>query len=590
MTQRPPVTPPTAAQHRPLPVLIVGAGPVGLTLAVLLRQQGVEFRLVEKNTGPSQETKAIAIHSRTLEIFRAMGVAEQAVARGFSIGRFSVQAEGKRLLDYDFSLLQSPYRTLLSLPQPETEALLLERLTALGGQVEWNTTLTELAQDKDHTRVTLVGPDGREEHTRARWVAACDGARSTLRKLLGMTFAGAFYERFFMLADADIQWSGSQNEGAFFLGAAQGYLAVAPIDERSRYRLFIEMPYQLPDDERDRPALTLENFQRLCEGRGQNMTLSNLSSTTLAAFQHRRVQKMRQGSVFLVGDSAHIGSPIGGQWMNLGIAEAYNLAWKLAFVEQGLSHPTLLDSYHEERYPVALEVENTAHRLTSLITTQQRALVWARNHLLPLLTRGKKIQRLLPTLISGHSYRYRPSAYIQSSLTGRQRNRWKRKGYPHRWHGRAPEAGELAPALPLWQAAADAPAPHLLDLFAQGHFTLLIFTATDQFSPRLPEYRALAASLEGDYPSLRAFCIVDALDSTDFAPQQRTLLDPDWRLHQRYHAAAGSLMLIRPDGYIAFQGLEPSALVGYLQLRSGLLKNVKPSPAAAMPPLSPLPA
>ena len=580
-----PSAPDTRNPCQPSPtVLIVGAGPVGLTLAILLKQRGVAFRIIEKNAGPSTATKAIAVHSRTLEIFRTMGVAEQAVAQGFSINQFSVQSDGKRILNYDFAQLQAPYRMLLSLPQPKTEAILLQRLQALGAEVEWNTELTELLQGDDHAAVRLLHADKGEEHLSARWVAACDGARSPIRKQLGMTFEGAFYDRFFMLADADIQWHGSQDEGAFFLGAAQGYVAVAPINAQSRYRLFIEMPYDLPADEADRPPLTLENFQRLCEGRGQTMTLSNLSSTTIASFQHRRVQSMHKGSVFLLGDSAHIGSPIGGQWMNLGISEAFNLAWKLAFVDQGHGDVALLDSYHQERYPVALEVENTAHRLTSLITVQKRALVWARDNLLPLLTRRKKVQRVLPSMISGHQYHYTPSEYIQQSLTAKQRNSWKRKGDKQHDSGRAPLAGQLAPDVQLWQSQVDSLPSHLLDLFGQG-FTLLIFTGADQFSALLPGHFQLAAQVERDYPAVQAFCVLDALDSNDFAPHQRTLLDPDWRLHKRYHAPAGSLMLIRPDGYIAFQGLEPLALTSFLQLRSGLIKTITPAAATARVPV-----
>ncbi|MGC5702620.1 FAD-dependent monooxygenase [Pseudomonas sp. NFXW11] len=569
-------------------VLIVGAGPIGLTMAILLRQRGVPLRIIEKNAGPSTATKAIAIHSRTLEIFRAMGVAEQAVAQGFAIKRFKVQSQGKPILGYDFAQLQAPYPMLLSLPQPQTEAILLERLKSLGVEVEWNTELLELHSGDKHADVQLKTPDGQQQALRARWVVAADGARSPIRKQLGLSFEGAFYNRFFMLADADIQWSGSQDEGAFFLGDSQGYVALAPISGQSRYRLFIEMPYDLPADEADRPPLTLEHFQRLCEGRGQQMTLSNLSSTTIASFQHRRVQKMQQGPVFLVGDSAHIGSPIGGQWMNLGVSEAYNLAWKLAFVHQGLGDPALLDSYHQERYPVALEVEDTAHRLTTLITLQKRPLVWLRDNLLPLITRRRKVQQVLPSMISGHQYHYPPSEHIQQSLQPAQRNSWKRKGDPRTRRGKAPLAGQLAPDVVLWQARAQEPAGHLIDLFEQG-FTLLIFTGADQFSPLLPGYRQLAAQVEREYPGLRAFCVVDALDHGDFERQQRTLLDPDWRLHQRYHAPAGSLMLVRPDGYIAFQGLQPTALNGYLQLRSGLLKS--PQPTLVESPLAvPLPA
>jgi len=552
-------------------VMIVGAGPIGLSLAIMLKQWGVSFRIIEKNAGPSTATKAMAIHSRTLEIFRDLGIADQAIAEGFTINQFSVQSNAKRVLNYNFSYLDATYPLLLSLPQPQTEKLLLQRLNELGADVEWNTELVDLENQPGSVAMTLRHADSRDESFTSRWAVACDGARSNIRKRLGMTFEGSSYDRFFMLADADIEWSGSKDEGAFFLGAQDGYVAVAPISVQSRYRLFIEMPYDLPP-EGERPPLTLENFQRLCEGRGQKMTLSNISSTTIASFQHRRVESLQQGSVFLVGDSAHIGSPIGGQWMNLGISEAYNLAWKLAYVDQGLADPSLLDSYNAERYPVALEVENTAHRLTGLITVRHPALVWLRDNVLPLLSNRQKIQRKLPSMISGHQYHYGKSEYIQESLTRQQRWSWKKKGRRNPFQPPAPRAGQLAPDVELWERQGKQP-KRLIDLF-QGSFTLLIFSATDQFSPVLPSLYSLAASVERDYPAIRAYCVVDALSSIGLPAEQSTLLDPDWRLHKRYHAKEGTLMLVRPDGYIAFQGADAVTLMTYLIVRSGLRKGV----------------
>ncbi|WP_434657890.1 FAD-dependent monooxygenase [Pseudomonas sp. R3-56] len=550
-------------------VMIVGAGPIGLSLAIMLQKWGVAFRIIEKNAGPSTATKAMAIHSRTLEIFRDLGVADQAINNGFTINQFSVQSNARRVLNYNFSCLDATYPMLLSLPQPQTEKILLERLTELGVEVEWNTELVDIENQPESVQVTLRHGDGREESCASRWAVACDGARSNIRKRLEMTFEGSSYDRFFMLADADIEWSGSKDEGAFFLGAQDGYVAVAPISAQSRYRLFIEMPYDLPP-EGERPSLSLENFQRLCEGRGQNMTLSNISSTTIASFQHRRVQSLQQGSVFLVGDSAHIGSPIGGQWMNLGISEAYNLAWKIAYVDQGLADPSLLDSYNEERYPVALEVEKTAHRLTGLITVRQRALVWLRDNVLPLLSSRPKVQRKLPSMISGHQYHYAKSDCIQEALTKKQRRNWARKGARTAFQPPVPRAGQLAPDVELWQQQGALPA-RLIDLF-HGTYTLLIFTAADQFSPILPGHYALAESVEKDYPGIKAYCVVDALNSAELPAWHSTLLDPDWRLHKRYHASEGTLMLIRPDGYIAFQGADAMTLVTYLSVRSGLLK------------------
>ncbi len=277
------------------------------------------FRIIEKNAGPSTATKAMAIHSRTLEIFRDLGVAEQAISDGFTINQFSVQSNAKRVLNYNFSYLDATYPLLLSLPQPQTEKILLERLKELGAEVEWNTELVDIENLPGSVRMTLKHADGTDETFTSRWVAACDGARSNIRKRLDMTFEGSSYDRFFMLADADIEWSGSKDEGAFFLGAQDGYVAVAPISAQSRYRLFIEMPYNLPP-EGERPSLSLENFQRLCEGRGQKDDAVQylIDHHRLVPASPRAIDATRLGVP--AGDSAHIGSPIGGQWMNLGVS------------------------------------------------------------------------------------------------------------------------------------------------------------------------------------------------------------------------------------------------------------------------------
>lgn len=164
-----------------------------------------------------------------------------------------------------------------------------------------------------------------------------------------------------MLADVDIHWDGPHDEGAFFLGAGEGYVGVAPIPGARRYRFFVEIFEQL-SPEHVRKELSLETFQRLASARGQRMTLSEASSMTIAEFRHRMVNQLQSGRVFLAGDAAHIGSPIGGQYMNLGINEAYNLGWKLAYVSLDRADARLLDSYHAERMPVAREAERTQRR------------------------------------------------------------------------------------------------------------------------------------------------------------------------------------------------------------------------------------
>lgn len=549
-------------------VLIVGAGPVGVTLALQLQRLGVSYRLIEKNAGPSNQTKAVAIHSRTLEIFRELGIAEGAVEAGYKIHRFRVDSDGRTILKYDFDLLDATYPFLLSLPQPTAEALLLQQLEEQGGCVEWCTELTAMTQNEHQVDATLTHADGRQEQVSTRWLAGCDGARSAVRRYLGLAYKGESYHQSFMLADVDIDWKGSREEGVFFLGAQEGYVGVAPLNGSGRYRMFVLIPHDLPPEEQ-RPELNLATFQSLCEGRGHAMHLSNESSTTASGFQHRRVDRQQVGRVFLVGDAAHIGSPIGGQWMNLGVSDAYNLAWKLAYVERGLATRALLDSYDQERRPVTVLVERTSHILTKIFTLRSRPLVALRDTIFPRLSSLPKMRRKLPWLISGHSHNYRTSPLVENA-SGASKLRRRKSGKAVIWQPPM-QAGELAPDIVLWQKNG-APQKHLLDHFGRK-FTLLLFVGGDESSSCVDEWVRLGKEMQDAFSSVHSHIVIDALEAPARTAAISTILDPDWRLHDRYNTKDPALILIRPDGYLAFIGTTSESLMRYMETRSTLIRD-----------------
>jgi 2-polyprenyl-6-methoxyphenol hydroxylase-like FAD-dependent oxidoreductase len=564
-------------QHRSPPhngvVLIAGAGPIGMTLALQLQRFGIPYRIIERNAGPSTATKALALHSRTLDIFSDLGIAQEAVATGHAIKYFRVQSRGKTILRYDFTLLDAAHPLLLSLPQPQTERLLMNRLGELGGCIEWQTELLEMRDEGSHVTATLKKPSGETESLKVSWLVGADGARSTVRKQLGLSFDGEHYQRHFMLADMDVRWNGWHDEGVFFLGEREGYVAVAPLDDQGRYRLFVEIPRELPPEDQRMP-LTVESFQQLCDGRGQLMKLSNPSSETMAAFQHRRTNTQRVGRVFLVGDATHIGSPIGGQWMNLGISEAYNLAWKIAHVHAGSLPERVLDSYDSERHPIALEAEKTAHTLTRLLTLRSPWLVRLRDTVLPRISALPSVQARLPWMISGHRYHIRKTASVQHMLSARDRKPTSRRprvrsAFP------PPRAGELLPDVPLWTPQGARP-QRLLEL-VRGQFMVLLFTGADARSEQTVLQAQLAHDTQTLYPALNTWLVLDTL-----APLNgpvASIADPAWQLHDRLAMPAGGIILVRPDGYIAFMGKRAQDLTRFIEVNLGLT----PGHAGAIP-------
>lgn len=563
---------PRSPQHDGV-VLIAGAGPIGMTLALQLQRFNVPYRVIERNAGPSTATKALALHSRTLDIFSDLGIAHEAVATGHTIKYFRVQSRGKTILRYDFTLLDAAHPLLLSLPQPQTERLLMDRLHELGGRIEWQTELVEMRDEGSHVVATLKKPSGELETLKVSWLVGADGARSTVRKQLGLSFDGEHYQRHFMLADMDIRWNGWHDEGVFFLGEREGYVAVAPLDDQGRYRLFVEIPRELPP-EGERMPLTVESFQQLCDGRGQLMKLSNPSSETMASFQHRRTNTQRVGRVFLVGDATHIGSPIGGQWMNLGISEAYNLAWKIAHVHTGSLPERVLDTYDSERHPIALEAEKTAHTLTRLLTLRSPWLVGLRDTVLPWVSSLPAVQARLPWMISGHRYHIKKSTSVQHLLSAKDRRPASRRprvksAFP------APRAGELLPDVPLWTPQEHKPR-RLLEL-VNSQFMVLLFTGADAHGSQTAQQIRLAQALQAGYPALNTWVVLDAL--APLSGSVASIPDPSWQLHDRLAIPAGGIVLVRPDGYIAFMGKQAQDLMRFIEVNLGLT----PGHAGVMP-------
>ncbi|MGH7235834.1 MAG: FAD-dependent monooxygenase, partial [Nitrospiraceae bacterium] len=394
---------------RLLDVLVVGAGPTGLTMACELRRHGLSCRIVDQAEAPSGIPKAIAVQTRTLEVFDMMGIDEEFVATGHQVHGLNVYATGRRLAHVAFEGMPTRYPYVLTLPQSETEELLTKRLSALGVGVERPVQCAGVAQQEDGVEATLRLPDATTETVQVRWLVGCDGAHSAVRKAIGLPFAGTRYEEAFLLAYVRLEYDAAADEGhAFF--TPDGPVALLPLP---RGRHYVILPLLKETSETDQTTVSLDDLKALLAQRGM-AGLRILETFWMSKFRvHRRiVPSLRVGRVFLCGDASHIHSPVGGQGMNLGIQDAFNLAWKLALVTRGVAKPGLLDSYHAERHPIASETLMGTDLATKVVTLRNPLAQTFRNQIAMFLSSLEAVQHRLTQSVSGIVRHYRKSPIV----------------------------------------------------------------------------------------------------------------------------------------------------------------------------------
>lgn len=358
-------------------VLIVGAGPVGMTLASELDRYGVPVRIVDEAPHRTDKSKAMVLWSRTLELLdRGTGGAAPFVKAGFRIEGVAFMAHGKVVGRVAMDGIPSVYDYALALPQSETERLLEERLSAQGVQVERNVEVADLTPDAEGASATLRHPDGRRESMRTDWLIGCDGAHSAVRHALGIPFAGETLLSDWFLADVHMSGYPRPDSDASVHWHQEGVLLIFPI-RPGRYRIIGDLPASGADAP---PTPSLGQVQAIVDRRGPPGTRL-FDPLWLSGFRinGRKVASYRHGRTFLAGDAAHVHSPAGGQGMNTGMQDAINLAWKLALVLRGEAHESLLDSYSPERSAVGDEVLKAAERLTSVATVRNPAAQALRN-------------------------------------------------------------------------------------------------------------------------------------------------------------------------------------------------------------------
>ena len=528
-------------------VLIVGAGPTGLMLANQLVRRGIRVLIVDRNAGPAQQSRALGVQARPMEIYAKLGLADRALELGKRGTGANMWAEGRKMARVPFGDVGrhvTAYPYILILGQDDNERILTERLHDGGVLVQRNSRLIKLSQEASHVRVTLE-QSGVTQTLTSAWVAGCDGAHSTVREGCGIAFDGAPYEHVFFVADTQVSGRMVPDEVNVYLWRA-GFHLFFPMRGTDHWRIVGILPAAL----RDREDVTFEAvLPSILQEAGIGLAFSHCSWFSTYRIAHRSAERFRDGRCFLLGDAAHVHSPVGAQGMNTGLQDAHNLAWKLALVVQGQAHPALLDSYAAEREPIARQLLNTTDRAFKLVVSDGRVAGLLRTRVLARIgafAMGfERIQRLAFRVVSQTGIQYRESGLSRSG-----------PGFPDA----APRAGDRFPWLKL-KLHADGPVEDVFDAFDDLRFNLVLI---GQPAP------VEGMSSEADLLNVHVIP-ADPVNESEFA---------------RVHIPQPSFYLVRPDGYIALCGFraDPAAISRYFAENLSFVANATSAPAARSVP------
>lgn len=533
-------------------VLVLGAGPVGLTLANELARHGASCRIVDKAPGIREVSKAMILHVRTQEVLAKVGVVERLRNEAQPLTEVVVHAYGKHIGSWDLDGIDSPFPSPVILGQNRTQHALLDHLAEQGVSPSWNTEAVAVALDEDGVTTTLRGTEaGAPESTvRSRYIVGCEGSNSLLRKTLGFTFEGERYSgEQFIQADCRIRWVLPKGRSYLFLTAV-GYLMVIEFPD-DVVRIFISLP-----DDRAAGQGAQEAARQLgaAESTTEQPTLEEIAShlTDLTGFaceltdpiwlaryrtSHRYANRFSQGRTFIAGDAAHVHVPIGGQGMNTGIQDAFNLGWKLAGVAKGELAHSVLETYHDERHPVAESlIRGTDFAYTGILAPgelrQRAARMFG-----PFLIRSERVQDFMRSTLEELSI-----AYPHSPLN------LDRQG------AKGPAPGERVLDAVVVRAE-DGATVTLEALTRSPAWTLLLFEGSGSEDAQ-DDVRALESQVRDRWGHRIRVFRVRTNAAVPLCPARGAgqLLDVLGLAHERYGIASPAYTLLRPDTVVAARG------------------------------------
>ncbi|WP_420420694.1 FAD-dependent monooxygenase [Simkania sp.] len=516
-------------------ILVVGAGPVGLMMASELARHGAKCRIIDKNKHHAADSRAVGVHARTLELYEDVGLIGEALEKGVKVTGINLYSHGKRLVHTEFKNLDSRYSFVLDMPQSLTEPMLMEHLKGLGLEVERNVELNNLEQHDDHVEVMLKHGERSLVPEQFAYVVGCDGARSTCRHLCEISFPGEEYPSHWAVLDSGLEWPFDSQELQLFLHE-RGIAAFFPLPG-NRMRITYEIYLDNPKEET--PVVTYDTVLEALQLRvAKKLKLIEPRDLSTFIIHHRQADHYQKGRVFIAGDAAHLHSPAGGQGMNTGMQDAYNLAWKLALVQKGVCSEELLKTYHLERHPIGKWVLNVTDRLTKMMTVKNSKLAFLRDAFLSVVGSFDAIKTQMPKRFSQLYLHYEHNKIIYEECEH------------HPMHARA---GHRAPDHTLTKGK------RLYELFQGTHHTLLLFSGKKPHSSDLEALKKVDQMAQKYAPHVKTFFLIrnDEMVKKCLTDKDRCFLDREPSAHGHYGIEKPTALLIRPDKVVGFANQPP---------------------------------